>query len=143
MTTETTANLDADSITTLDEWTSHPSPDMTHVDALAQSMMDRGWDGGPVLVITDDAMVCAITGTHRVHAARIAGIEVPTLDLTQISDTTLNEVLEQIHAETGIWVDTFDAARVAFAAALPDRGVGEGLDTEDVAWIIDACAAGF
>lgn len=52
---------------------------------LIDSMETNGWAGAPVLVITEpDGDPIAITGSHRIHAARQADIDVPTVDLADL-----------------------------------------------------------
>lgn len=51
--------------------------DADKVAALVASMRTDGWTGAPVVVDTEQAM----TGSHRIAAARLAGIEIPTVDI--------------------------------------------------------------
>jgi diguanylate cyclase (GGDEF)-like protein len=54
------------------------------VDALAKSIAERGWVGRPLLVVTDDGVRVAWTGTHRLAAAKQAGLsadKIPTIEV--------------------------------------------------------------
>lgn len=55
----------------------HEVRDTDKVAALAESMATAGWLGRPVLVYDDGNGLHALTGTHRIAAARLADIEVP------------------------------------------------------------------
>jgi hypothetical protein len=47
-----------------------------HLDGLVASMQDEGWTGRPLLVIESGSGVFfAWTGSHRIAAARIAGLD--------------------------------------------------------------------
>ena len=52
----------------------HEVRDADKVAALAADMAANGWTGRPVLVVDGEVMQ-AITGTHRLAAAAVAGIE--------------------------------------------------------------------
>lgn len=54
--------------------------DYSLVDALVASMQTNGWMGVPVVVHGD----MAVTGSHRMIAAEIAGIDYPTIELSEI-----------------------------------------------------------
>lgn len=82
--------------------------DDAKVESLAESMRDGGWRGPPVVVIPGRdygwgaGSPIAITGSHRIHAAREAGIEVLTVDLDELlrkHGTSLAEVDEQTGAD--------------------------------------------
>lgn len=52
---------------------------------LTESMRRDGWIGAEVVVIDrDDADPWAITGSHRIAAAREAGVDVPTIRLADL-----------------------------------------------------------
>ena len=54
-------------------------------DTLVASMQVDGWIGAPVIIINDpDGDPTAITGSHRIHAAREAGIDIPAIDLADL-----------------------------------------------------------
>jgi hypothetical protein len=56
----------------------HEVTDPSKAEALAEDMRARGWHGAPVVVMRDYAT--ALTGTHRLAAAEVAGIAVPGVD---------------------------------------------------------------
>lgn len=65
--------------------TGQPDIDPDHVTEIAASMREHGWQGPPLVVLTDYAR--AYTGTHRLAAAEAAGLaEVPAVDLADLFD---------------------------------------------------------
>lgn len=53
--------------------------------ALIESMAEHGWTGAPIIVINDgDGDPRAITGSHRIYAARETGIDVPAVDVEDL-----------------------------------------------------------
>jgi hypothetical protein len=53
------------------------------VDKLADSMKERGWLGDPLLTVESNDLEMALTGSHRVQAAKKAGLEeVPVVKLS-------------------------------------------------------------
>jgi len=80
--------------------------DEDKVAALAESMRTDGWRGPPVVVIPGKdygwgpTSPIAITGSHRIYAAREAGIEVPTVDLDELLGKH-GTSLDEIDAQTG------------------------------------------
>jgi hypothetical protein len=48
--------------------------------ALTGAMQTSGWDGPPVVVHSGTGL----TGVHRIHAARAAGIQVPTVQAAEL-----------------------------------------------------------
>lgn len=74
--------------------TVHEVDDPAKLRKLVASMRKRGWIGAP-LVLWDDIL---LTGTHRYAAARRVGIEVPTIDVTEVfAEAGLD--FEAIHAD--------------------------------------------
>lgn len=79
----------------------HEVMDADKLAELTASMSSHGWQGASVVVIagadhgwgpTDP---CAVTGSHRIAAARAAGIDVPTVELDDLlreHGTTLDEM---------------------------------------------------
>ena len=62
--------------------TPHEVDNTAKVERLVASMEANGWVGNPILVDDEDSNEpFAFTGTHRIEAARIAGIDVPTYSL--------------------------------------------------------------
>lgn len=54
----------------------HEVTDTTKVEAIAGSMRANGWIGRPILVDDEDSNEPkALTGTHRLAAAELAGVE--------------------------------------------------------------------
>ncbi len=54
---------------------SHDADDTWKLDKLIESMKDRGWQGRPILVVSNDDGLTAITGNHRLMAAIWAGLD--------------------------------------------------------------------
>ncbi len=82
MTTTATDTRNAHSIQALNEHCSHQDPHAGRVQALASDMAANGWVGAPILTWGD----LAVTGTHRIAAARIAEVDVPVIDLIELAD---------------------------------------------------------
>lgn len=60
----------------------HTAEDAAKIDAIAESMRANGWVGNPILVDDEDSNEPqAFTGSHRIAAAEIAGIEVEVYSL--------------------------------------------------------------
>ncbi len=55
----------------------HEVRDSKKLDRLAEAMKTEGWDGPPVLTFFDGETDYALTGSHRIAAARRAGIDIP------------------------------------------------------------------
>lgn len=63
----------------------HDAHDDSKLASLVNDMTASGWAGAPIVVITSaDRDPIAITGSHRIAAAREAGIDVPTIDLDDL-----------------------------------------------------------
>jgi predicted SprT family Zn-dependent metalloprotease len=66
------------------------------VRALAEDMRQRGWVGRPIVAVffKYDDMLTALTGSHRIAAARDAGIEVPIVEVD--GSSLSNRFLEKL-----------------------------------------------
>ncbi|HET8684787.1 MAG TPA: ParB N-terminal domain-containing protein [Micromonosporaceae bacterium] len=105
--------------------------------SLAESMRDGGWRGPPVVVIPAQdygwgaGSPQAITGSHRIHAAREVGVQVPTVsldDLLSRHGTSLAEVDEQTGADPDDERHTESVVRLGIL--LPEDVIEQyGLDT--------------
>ncbi|TDC63865.1 hypothetical protein E1258_09465 [Micromonospora sp. KC207] len=63
----------------------HAPEDDAKLGLLIEAMQANGWQGAPVVVIDrEDADPLAVTGSHRIAAAREADIDVPTVDLAEL-----------------------------------------------------------
>ncbi len=93
----------------------HGVTDTAKVEAIAESMRASGWMGNPILVDDEDSNEPkALTGTHRLAAAELAGIEpvVYSLEGTGVDvaalffdcadDEDMLEVIEQSGDEEAI-----------------------------------------
>ena len=60
----------------------HGVRDPVKLHRIRQAMVERGWEGRPILVHREGAYYHAWMGSHRVHAATEAGINVPVYELT-------------------------------------------------------------
>lgn len=77
----------------------HPVTDRAKLAALVASMASGGWDGRPVLAwrCGSDGEVIALTGSHRIAAARAAGLdEIPAL-IIEAEDDAVVTALEDCH----------------------------------------------
>ena len=125
----------ADSIVAPHEYNLHPDPAADFVAELVESMLESGWIGAPILVYRIQGTRFAVTGTHRIAAAREADVEVPTLDLDDVTDNEDVFGLDGLVARLGL--DNLSAARVAFALAFTDEQISEyGLDVDDIKGIV-------
>ena len=89
----------------------NPITDQSKVEALAYDFVEKGYDGRPILAIDNgDGSYQALTGSHRIFAAREAGIDVPTKILER------NESSELIEAAND------DESRVKVAMRLYSEG---------------------
>lgn len=62
----------------------HEVRDEIHRDTIAADMAANGWTGAPIVANVETTQ--AITGSHRIPAAAIAGIAVPAVDLAELCD---------------------------------------------------------
>lgn len=75
----TTMTIDATRIST-----PHEVRDSAKLAGLVESMRHEGWVGRPVLALSDPSQgLRALTGSHRIAAARVAGVAVPALVIEQ------------------------------------------------------------
>jgi len=91
----------------------HAADDAAKVDALAAAMDANGWEGRPVLAVRiggSTSEVQALTGSHRIAAARRAGVGVEVL------------LVELDGSET--YADRYGDA-VSVAEALTERGIDD------------------
>ena len=61
----------------------HDAYEADKLDRLADDMRQRGWVGRPILAIDCDDYLQAITGSHRIRAAELAGIDVEICEISQ------------------------------------------------------------
>jgi len=120
------------SIIALNEYTSHAHPEADKVAELATEMAANGWVGAPVLTYNAEF---AMTGTHRIAAAREAGIEIPTMDLAEVVDDADERIME-IQSELG--GEGLEIAAALMVIALgEDRAEELGLDLDVAAMVAD------
>ena len=116
----------------LNETAGHPI-DRAKVEALAESIERDGWVGAPIL--TYGGM--ALTGTHRLEAAREIGLDVPTLDLTDITDDA-DAMVESVAVDNSSDITPQIAAAVFAVAVGPERADELGLDLDIAGIYTDA-----
>ena len=63
----------------------HNAYEADKLDRLADDMRQRGWVGRPILAIDCGDYLKAITGSHRIAAAELAGIEVEICEIRQLA----------------------------------------------------------
>ena len=113
--------MDAHEIIAPNEWTWHEAPEAGKVASIAANMTASGWVGAPVLVHAS----MAVTGTHRIAAARVAGIDAKVLTLDSLTETADADIAVLIEA-TGC--DQWAAVKLLFAHLLEDAAsYGEDL----------------
>jgi len=66
----------------------HEPRSSRHLRNLAKDMKANGWCGRPLLVIERDSDFLAWTGSHRIAAARLAGLDFIPCYVLQESDLT-------------------------------------------------------
>lgn len=63
----------------------HEVTDDAKLEAIVNSMARDGWTGAPIVIVNrDDADPLAITGSHRIAAAREVDADVPAVDLADL-----------------------------------------------------------
>lgn len=60
----------------------HEVEDQEHLSALIASLYRKGWIGRPILATALDGEIIALTGSHRIAAARHNDMEVPVYLVT-------------------------------------------------------------
>ena len=87
-------SMDPDSILPL-----HEVRDMEKLNILAESMKKDGWLGNPIIVIDRGDHYQAITGVHRLEAAKKAGVKPRVYVIEEppfMGDWTVSELFEQL-----------------------------------------------
>lgn len=105
----------------------HEVYDPAKRDRLADALAARGWQGAPIVADVQTAQ--AITGSHRIAAARQAGVkEVPAVDIADLADAVGIDLWEYI--TEGGYADLEDALP-HLCADLPAEVVeAYGLDSD-------------
>ncbi len=62
----------------------HEVRDQAHLEQITASMITSGWTGAPIVADVETAQ--AITGSHRIVAAKAAGIDVPAVDVFDLAE---------------------------------------------------------
>lgn len=96
----------------LNETGSHEAPDPDDVAELAESMTENGWQGAPILAYAGSAL----TGTHRIAAAREAGVNVNVLDLNDILDDA-GSVIQTVQSDNE-WAEWSQVAAAVMTEVL-------------------------
>lgn len=93
----------------------NPVADLAKMEAIAHSMEKEGWKGDPVLAYYAGDNLQALTGSHRIHAAIEAGVDVPVsiVDLSRFDKFDLQQ-LQDIRG---------DDERLIFLQDLGERGI--------------------
>jgi hypothetical protein len=88
-------HIELDSITPL-----HKARSDHHLRELTNDMIENGWCGRPLLVIERDSDYLAWTGSHRIAAAKLAGLaSIPCYVLPESALTTRGFDSERGHVE--------------------------------------------
>jgi ParB-like chromosome segregation protein Spo0J len=66
----------------------HEPREIEHVRNLADDMKENGWIGRPLLVIERESDFLAWTGSHRIAAAKLAGLKTIPCYVVQESELT-------------------------------------------------------
>lgn len=67
--------------------------DALKVEKIAESMRVDGWVGRPVLVVDKGDYLQALTGSHRIQAAELAGVEVEYVELFSVDDDEVADLV--------------------------------------------------
>ncbi len=99
----------------------HDAYEADKLNQLADNMREHGWSGRPILAIDCGDYLRAITGSHRIRAAELAGIEVEICEMKQ-------PAFDGADYETGDLYDTMingsdDDDRLAAMVALHNVGL--------------------
>jgi hypothetical protein len=93
-----------------------PLHDVEHQDLYAQlvtSLYRNGWMGRPILAAELDGEICALTGSHRIAAARHNDMDVPVY-LVKLSRRQIDRCLEGFQDDRlAVIQETGDAAAIA------------------------------
>lgn len=100
---------------------------------LAESMRANGWQGAPVVIVErDGADPLAVTGSHRIAAARAADILIPIVYLADITDAHGIDLAGLIEGAPAFEFDTdlavFQAAYTAAELLPTEVETAYGLD---------------
>jgi hypothetical protein len=92
--TENICLMDAENIEPL-----HEFRDEKKLKKLIDSMRTDGWQGRPILVLDSNALQQALTGSHRITAAKSLGMQIPVLlfestGVTSYYDEWYDEIVE-------------------------------------------------
>lgn len=93
--------------------TLHEVRDPEHRDALARDMRARGWQGAPLVVMSDYSL--SLTGVHRRAAAELAELDfVPGVELEHIFESCDLDLWEIVNSDEGYQLDAqyYDFARI-------------------------------
>ncbi|MGW4425795.1 hypothetical protein [Streptosporangium sp. NPDC004631] len=102
----------------------HEVRNTLHMETIAADMTRDGWTGAPIVGRVDWAQ--AITGSHRIPAAALAGVDVPVVDIFDLADATGIDLDDLIATYGGL-----EEALPAFCAEVPaDIAEAYGLDID-------------
>lgn len=110
----------------------HEVRDRALLAELVADMTARGWQGRPILAC-DEGVIKAWTGSHRIAAAAVVGIEVPVVVISP-SWERWGERIEQAHDDS----DLVTLAREMAAAGEIDEQAAELMAAETAAQADDA-----
>jgi hypothetical protein len=102
----------------------HEVYDPAKRDQLAADMTATGWQGAPIVADAETAQ--AITGSHRVSAANLAEIEIPAVDLADLTQACGIDLWEFV----ADYADLEDALPHLCAALPADVREAYGLDID-------------
>ena len=66
----------------------HKVQDSKKFEAIYRDMVKNGWTGRPILAIENDGAAFALTGSHRIAAAKKAGIDIPVIYVDETAAQT-------------------------------------------------------
>lgn len=101
--------------------------DQEKFDALVKDFEANGWHGRPVVAYGDPDGPQAITGSHRIHAAREAGIDVPVVMISPEAEAFEDEDGNTIG---DLWGRGDDDKVAAFLRAAGDDRAADLIDAE-------------
>jgi hypothetical protein len=129
----------------------HEVRDADKYSDLTTDMQERGWAGRPILVYDDGNGIHAVTGSHRIAAAKQAWVDVPVLNMseealnfTDSRGNTLGDVLDRPDEDLESFLRELgdnEAADLIKAESESNFSLGDGSATRQVSAADDVTKA--
>lgn len=103
----------------------HEVRDTKKLNDLVEKMKEHGWNGRPILAVDLGQGPEALTGSHRIAAAKIAGIDVPTVmvdpDIADYEDEDGKTIRDMMYEDADVMADFIRKFGDESAADLVDK----------------------